>query len=239
MPPITTTFEDDLAVVSMDDGKANAMNLEFLSALSDAFDEVARSEALAVALLGRPRFFSGGIDLKAYAGYDEQQRERHTRALAGALMKVFAFGRPVVAGVTGHAIAGGALLAFACDLRVMAPEVKIGTNEVALGVNVPDFGLAITEAAFPRHMYTELLLHGTMLPSQEALKYGLVSEVVEYVSDRAKERARQLAKSVGRDAYEVTKKRIRQPIVDRAMATLDRDIAGFVRGVTALARPGK
>lgn len=239
MPPITTTFEDELAVVSMDDGKANAMNLEFLSALAEAFDEVARSDARAVALVGRPRFFSGGIDLKAYAGYDQQQGESHTRALAGALMKVFAFGRPVVAGVTGHAIAGGALLAFACDVRVMAPEAKIGTNEVALGVNVPDFGLAITEAAFPRHMYTELLLHGAMLTSQEALSRGLVAEVVEYVTDRAKERARLLGKSVGRDAYEATKKRIRQPVADRAMATLNRDIEQFVRDVTALARPGR
>lgn len=227
--------EGAVAIITMDDGKANAMSLTSLQDLRGAFEAVRQEDARAVALIGRPRFFSGGIDLKAYAHYGEAERADHTRALAATLMTVFAFPRPVVAGMTGHAIAGGALLALACDVRVMMPGAKVGTNEVALGVNVPDFGLVIAESAMPRHFFTELLLHGAMLTSEDALQRGVVQEVTEEVTRRALDRARGLAESVGNDAYAITKSRLRTGSAERAMRSLEGDIPGFVAGVTALA----
>jgi enoyl-CoA hydratase len=233
----TITTENEVAIVTMDDGRANALSISSLNALSAAFRRLP-ADVRGVALLGRPRFFSGGIDLKAYEGYGPDERAEHTRALARTLLEVFTFRRPIVAGVTGHAIAGGALLALACDARVMAAGgFKLTTNEVALGVDVPDFGLAIIEAAVPRHLTTELLLHGTTMTSEQAFERGLVSELtaLDAVADRARARARALASTVGQDAYAVTKNRLRGPAAARALETLERDIEGFSRRVLALA----
>lgn len=238
---VTATIEDDVAVLIMDDGRANALSTSSLEELSAAFRQLP-ANVRGVVLLGRSRFFSGGIDLKAYEGYGHSERAEHTRALARTLLEVFSFRRPVVAGVTGHAIAGGALLALACDVRVMAMGgFKLTTNEVALGVDVPEFGLAITEATLPRHLYAKLLLHGATMTSEQALEHGVVAELADLdaVANRARALARDLARSVGHDAYEVTKNRLRGPLVARAMASLEDDIEGFSRRVFALATASK
>lgn len=235
---VTTVYENDIANITMDDGKANAMDLDFLRALSAAFDGAAASDARAVALIGRDRFFSGGIDLKRYEGYGLEERAEHARVLARTLLQVFTFRRPVVAAVTGHAIAGGALLAFACDVRIMARgEAQLVVKEVPLGIDLPDFGIAITEAALPRHQLTELVLHGRSLSPAEAYERGLVEELVDApaVAERARARAAQLADTVGHDAYEVTKTRMRGAAATRALETLEGDIDGFIHRVHKLA----
>ncbi|MFW6049961.1 MAG: enoyl-CoA hydratase-related protein [Myxococcota bacterium] len=235
---VITEYDDDIAVVTMDDGKANAMGLPLLDALAAAFDGVAASDARAVALLGRERFFSGGIDLRAYAHYDLEQRAEHARRLARTLLQVFTFRRPVVAGITGHAVAGGALLALAADVRLMARgEARLTANEVSLGVDVPDFGLVIARAALPHPHLLEMILHGRALGPDEAHGMGLVEEVVEpaVLPDRVRARARELGASVGHDAYEATKTRLRGADAKRALEALEGDIDGFIHRVHELA----
>ncbi|MFW5925874.1 MAG: enoyl-CoA hydratase-related protein [Myxococcota bacterium] len=235
---VTTVYEDDLAVVTMDDGKANAMGLDFLEGLAAAVDGVAASDARALVLIGRDRFFSGGIDLKAYAGYDLEQRAEHARRLARTLLSVFTFRRPVVAAVTGHAIAGGALLALAADVRLMAKgDHKLAANEITLGVDVPHFGLAIARGALPPHLVTDLVLHGRSLSPDEARALGLVEETLNPAAlpGRARQRARELADAVGHDAYEATKQRLRQPAADHALESLETDLDGFIHRVGKLA----
>jgi enoyl-CoA hydratase len=235
---ITTVYEQDTAIVTMDDGKANAMGLPFLEALSGALDGVRASDARALVLMGGERFFSGGIDLRAYGGLDLEQRASHARRLAGTLLDVFTFPRPVVAAVSGHAIAGGALMALAADVRIMAEgKHTLATNEVALGVDVPSFGLAIVRAVVPPHLLAHVLLHGRPLTPARALAIGLVDEVVDRpaVLDRARAVAAELGASVGHDAYARTKARLRQPAADEALAALEREVDDFIYRVGKLA----
>jgi enoyl-CoA hydratase len=235
---ITTVYEEDIAIVTMDDGKANAMGLPFLAALSAALDGVRASDARALVLVGRERFFSGGIDLRAYTGLDLEQRAEHARRLAGTLLDVFTFPRPVVAAVSGHAIAGGALLALAADVRIMAEgEHTLAASEVALGVDVPHFGLAIVQAAVPPHLVAHVLLHGKPLTPARALAVGLVDKVVDGADllDRARAVAAELGASVGHDAYAATKERLRKQVADDALVALEHEVNGFIHRVGKLA----
>jgi enoyl-CoA hydratase len=88
---------------------------------------------------------------------------------------VFTFPVPTVAAVSGHAIAGGAVLAFACDLRVMAGgPFRLQLNEVAIGLPLPTWALVLAQAAVPARWHTEALLHARAYTPQDALARGIL-----------------------------------------------------------------
>src|SRR5438105_13642725 len=117
-----------VAVISIDDGKANALSPDVLSALSEAFDKAEADGASAVLLQGRPGRFSAGFDLSIMTSGVEPMRALVTQG-AELLLRVFTYPVPVVAACTGHALAAGALLLLVSDVRVGAEgEFKIGLN---------------------------------------------------------------------------------------------------------------
>ena len=149
------TTADDVATLTMDDGKANALSPAMFAALNDAFDRVEKSDVAAVVLAGRPGRFSGGFDLHVLraGGPDAVGMLRSGFELAERLL---GFPRPVVMACTGHAVAMGAFLMCSGDYRVgAAGDFKLQANEVAIGLTMPDPAAAIlryrlTPAAFDR-----------------------------------------------------------------------------------------
>ena len=133
-------MQGDVAVLTMDDGKANAVSHAYIDALSEGLDR-AEEDAKAVVLLGRVGVFSAGFDLKEIAKGPAESKALVDRG-AALLFRLFTFPMPVVAASAGHAIAAGALLLLASDTRIgVGGDAKYGLNETAIGMSLPPFGL--------------------------------------------------------------------------------------------------
>jgi enoyl-CoA hydratase len=135
---IETTRVDSAAVLTMAHGKANAFDTEFLVALRHSLAEVLRSDARALVITARGGIFSAGVDLPRILQGDRGEVAAFLAQLSEALAELFTLPKPVVAAVNGHAIAGGAIIAWACDHSVMAlGPGRIGVPELRVGVPFP------------------------------------------------------------------------------------------------------
>ena len=143
--PVTVTVTDGVAVIDLDDGKANALGFDVLAGLESALDRAEADDVSAVVIVGREGKFSAGFDLKVMTSGPEGARDMLGRgALLG--LRMYMFPKPVVLAVTGHALAMGAILLCCADVRVGADgPFKIGLNEVAIGMPVPGFAVGICQ----------------------------------------------------------------------------------------------
>ena len=207
-----------IAVLRIEHGKANALDLELCGALVEAFD--AAGEARAVVLTGTGKMFSAGVDLFRVLEGGRSYIDAFVPAMCGAFERIFVHPAPVVAAANGHAIAGGCLLVAAADERLMAAgPARIGIPELQVGVPFPPVALEIMRFATPpRHFRTIVYRAQTHEPSA-ALGLGLLDEVVEPddLLDRALARAERLA-SVHRETFAITKREIRRPVLVRIRA---------------------
>ncbi len=203
-------------------GRGNAINPAFVAALHGALDDVEQTDARAVVLTGTGRVFCGGLDLPALHALDRPAAEAFFDSFDGLFRRVFAFERPVVAAVNGHALAGGCILAMACDLRVMVDgPFFIGLNEVQLGIPFPGatFEIASARHAPPRRA-TAVLLPGRRFSPAEAHAIGLVHRLagergaVAEAIDEA-----QLFASAGPAAVRAVKADLVAPVLARIEAT--------------------
>src|SRR3954451_20240305 len=143
---VTTTIEDGVAVVALDDGKMNAISHEVIDGIHTALD-TALNDAKAVLIRGNDRALSAGFDLKVMQGGDVNAMAALVSAGGEMLLRLYRHPQPTVVAVTGHALAAGALLVLACDTRIGAPgNAKIGLNEVAIGLALPDFAIDLATA---------------------------------------------------------------------------------------------
>jgi enoyl-CoA hydratase len=216
-------LEDGVAVLTMDDGKANVMSRAMLGALNDALDRAERDRAV-VLLSGRPRMFSGGYDLAMFS----RSREEITATLraGGALAhRILGFSLPVVAACTGHAVAQGAFTLLACDVRIAAAGAfKIGLNEVVIGLTIPHYGIEIARARLTPSWFNHATLTGAMYAPHEAAAAGFVDRVVDeaQVIETAREEARRLTK-IDLAAHAATKKRVRRHVLETMRALHDEE----------------
>jgi enoyl-CoA hydratase len=156
---VTTERRDGVLIVHLDDGKANALSFDMIAAVDAALDEAeADDEIRAMVLHGRPGKFSAGFDLGVMLG-DDMAAIIGLVADGGALVqRLYGSSLPVVAASTGHALAAGALLLLGCDVRVGADvEAKVGLNEVAIKMVLPDWALTIAiDRLSKRHLQRAL-----------------------------------------------------------------------------------
>ena len=208
--------EGEIAALRMDDGKANAMNPEFFGALERAID--AASGARAIVLTGARSFFSGGLDLPFLASQPRERIEEIYESLHSTMMRLFLLPVPVVAAINGHAVAGGCILAFQSDARLMAEgELRIGLNEARLGLSLPAFVVETFRGRLPARSLERIVLEGSLFSPAEALDVGLVDGVVPAgdLFDRATARARDLA-SIPARAFAESKRLLRSEASRRA-----------------------
>jgi enoyl-CoA hydratase len=221
---LTTTFDGGVAVLAMDDGKANALGPGMLAALDAALDR-AEAEAGAVVVAGRPGRFSGGFDLSVM-----RQGGDATRSLVGTgaelLLRLWESPIPVVAACTGSAVAAGALLLLVSDVRIGADvEARIGLNEVAIGLGLPVFGVEWARARLsPRHVTGATVLARLYEPA-EAVEAGYLDRLApagDVLADAVAEASR-LA-GLPRGALALTKQRVRGEVAARIRASLAADL---------------
>jgi enoyl-CoA hydratase len=212
----------DVAEIALACGKGNALNPRSLQAIGDAFAEAARAGARAVVLTGYDRFFSTGLDLVTLYELEPPALDAFVRDFDRVMLEVFRFPRPVVAAVNGHAVAGGCILALACDARIAAAEpLQIGLNEIRLGLPFPASALEIARHALTPGPLAEVLYGGALYPPAEARTRGLVDAVATGdVLAEARALATRLAEAQA-PAFAALKAALRAPAVERAAGTLD------------------
>jgi enoyl-CoA hydratase len=214
---IDLTVEDDIAVVTLKHGKANALDTELCTALVTCFDELVGQKARAVVLTGQGRMFSAGVDLvRATAGGADYLRT-FLPALHRLFEAVFFHPKPVVAAINGHAIAGGCVLACCGDRRIMARGAgRIGVTELLVGVPFPALAFEIVRFAVLPHRLSELVLGGATYETDAALQCGWIDEAVD--ADALMAAARDAAQMLARlspAAFAQTKKQIRELVAAR------------------------
>ncbi len=218
---INLEFHDTLALLRMDDGKANAMNEAFLARFNRCLDEAAHASALVIQ--GRRGFFSGGLDLKTLPGLAEADFLRTVNLFEAVMRRVLAFPRPTVAQVEGHAMAGGAVLLLCCDIALAAPgSYKIGLNEVAIGLPLPEFVLQLGRSRLQPAAHRQALLLGRAYGPEAAQQVGYLEAVVDDLEQQVLHTARAAAQ-LSPQAYGYTK------------ALLNREVASVPEGQLASA----
>jgi enoyl-CoA hydratase/carnithine racemase len=172
-------FHDAVAEIRMDRPPANALNRELVERLLAALETARMDGAHAIILTGRPGMFSGGLDVPELITQDRRQIEAFwglffalTRQLAGSPI-------PVIAAISGHAPAGGAVLALQCDWRIgVTGQFRIGLNEVRVGLPVPSTILLCLEQVVGPRVARRLATRGELLLMDAAAAIGLVDELV-------------------------------------------------------------
>ena len=226
--PVSSRTDEDVVVITVDDGKANALSFSVIDGLTAALDEAATT-AKAVVIMGREGKFSAGFDLKVMTGSIEDARN----LLAGGAhlgLRVFEFPMPVVLGVTGHALAMGGILTTTADYRVGAEgPYKLGLNEVAIGMPVPSFGVELCRDRLSPAWFTRCVQNATLCSPTEAVQAGFLDEVVglDGVEARARAVAAHLAETVHPGPFRMTRQTIRGALAEQLRTGLAADMALF------------
>ena len=198
-------------------GKASAMDLELCQRLRTELESVAGSDEVgAVVLTGSGSIFSAGVDLPRMISAGGDYVPRFVEALDGVLRTLFLFPRPVIAALNGHAIAGGAIMAFACDYRLMSGG-RIGVPEALVGVPFPPLALEIVRFGIPQQHLQPMIYMARTIEADAARAMGIIDEVVsaDQLLPRATEVATQLG-AIAPETFKLTKTQLRQPFVDAA-----------------------
>jgi enoyl-CoA hydratase/carnithine racemase len=198
MDYITCERDGQLLVVTLARGKANALNSAMVEELIAAVSSAAASEDVRGVVLAsdRPKFFSGGFDVVEVFGYDRKTMTEFFGRFIDLYEKMLRLPKPLVAAVSGHAYAGGAVLALACDARVIAQgEFGFALNEINLGMALPPGMIRLATHAVGAGNAWDMVLRGQTVTPSRALEIGLAADAVDpkTVLERAKELARELA----------------------------------------------
>lgn len=218
-PPIRIHEMRGLHRIILDDG-ANALDLPLMAAVRDAIADLKRSGSPPLMLASsHPTVFCPGWDLKLLANADREQVRATLELFNELILEVFSYPGPTAAAITGHAVAGGCLLALACDLRVMASgRARLGFAELNLGVPVPAPSLLMVRARVGPMAIDEAVLRGEGCAAERARELGLVhrAEPVERVVVTLDRELSRIASKPTR-AYAATKEMIFSDVW-RAMA---------------------
>ncbi|MEL6259395.1 MAG: crotonase/enoyl-CoA hydratase family protein, partial [Pseudomonadota bacterium] len=158
----TIDIQDKVAVIKMDDGKANAINPTMLDALHACLDD-AEANADAVVITGRENRFSGGFDLRMMSSAPPEDVRALVTNGGKLAMRLYGFKLPVVAACTGHGVAMGSFILLSCDFRVGARgEFKLGANETAIHMVLPKFAAELIKARIDPRRLTEAGVTGQL-----------------------------------------------------------------------------
>lgn len=218
---VTVELRDAVALVRLDDGKANAAGHPLIESIGAALGR-AGSEARAVAIVGRPGVFSGGFDLNVIKTGDRAAIGAMVNAGARLLMRLWGHPQPVVIGATGHAVALGAFMLLTADARLAtAGAFRIGLNETAIGMTLPPFGVALAKARLSRRHLVNATLNATLYDPEGAQAVGFVDTVVpaDELVEATVARAAELAK-LDSNAYAATKQAMRGAEIEAVLESL-------------------
>jgi methylglutaconyl-CoA hydratase len=223
------SFDSGIATLALNrPDKRNAISYELIADLLQALDEVKSSPARVLILTGAGRAFCSGMDLenlKELIGRSPEQNLKDSRIMVSLFRSLYEFPKPTIAAVNGAAIAGGTGLALLCDFTLAVPEAKFGYTEVRIGF-VPAIVATFLLRQVGEKIARDLLLTGRIFDADEALRIGLLSQVVpqEQLLNRARELAAQLM-----ECSPLSLAYTKRLLTDHARAELDAQIEAAIR----------
>ncbi len=221
---LTLTREGTIATITLNrPEKRNAISTQMIDELRAALGEIEASPAQVGIITGAGKAFCSGMDLgalQALAAQSEAQNLEDSRRMAGMFRAIWAFPKALIAAVNGPAVAGGTGIATLCDFTLAVPEAKFGYTEVRIGF-IPAIVLVFLLRQIGEKQARDLLLTGRVIDAQEALRLGLVNEVVMPV--KLMPRALELAAALAANSP-ASIRRTKELLRDSAAAQVDRDL---------------
>jgi enoyl-CoA hydratase len=221
--PLSVQEQETHVLLTMDDGKANALSFAMLDALNEGLDAAAATGKVVV-IAGRPGRFSAGFDLSVM-GEGGEAMYRLLKQGADTSARLLAFDTPVILAVTGHAMAMGALICLSADYRLgVAGNFKLGLNEVTIGMTLPWFGIELARARLQETALTEAVALARIYDPETAREVGYLDEVVseEEFSERLAGLAQQFS-ALNMTAHRETKGRVREALLAALKTAQERD----------------
>lgn len=213
-------------VLTVSSGRVNALDVEVLQEFTGAVRKLQGSGAGALVVTGAGKVFSAGVELDRVLQGGADYTDRLLLALSDAFEALFCYPGPTVAAINGAAVAGGCVLACACDRRLISPDAKIGASEVRVGVPFPVAALEVMRYACGRHV-EEVLLGGGLYRGDDAVASGLAHRVVrDDLLEAAVAQATDLG-GISAEAYAHTKGQLRAPTMARICegGEIDREVS--------------
>jgi len=213
---VSYSLADDIATLTMDDGKANAMAPAMSAALNAGLDR-ASGEAKAVVIRGREGVMCGGFDLKIIRGNDDAAKAGMREAGMALLKRLYLSPQPIIFAVTGHSVAMGALLLLAGDFRVgRSGDFRIGLNETGIGLSLPITGLELARDRLAPMVFQRATINAELFSPDTAVSAGYLDQVADTAGfDAAVSEVAQTLAALDATAFAETKRRVRQPTLER------------------------
>jgi len=224
---VETSTQEGIRILRIDHGKPNSISQEVAEELCSNLDEASEDRAVrAIALFGRAGMFSGGFDLATMGKGAEAARDM---VIAGGrlLMDIYDHAKPVVVGCGGHAIAMGAFMVMACDERIGSQGgFKLGMNETAIGMTLPDFGFELGRARLSKRHFDRAIVQSTIFDPKGAVDAGILDRVVapERLEDEAIVAAARLGE-LKQPAFRNNKQIAHAATVDRIRDSLEANVS--------------
>ena len=213
---------EEISIIKLDDGKANAMGPSMIEALNRELDN-AQDSSRAVLIIGRPGLLSAGFDLSIIKSGDTAAIKAMVNAGAKLLMRIYGFSIPVVMATTGHGVALGGFLLLAADYRFgVKGDYKIGLNEVAIGMTLPPFAQMLAKSRIAPQYLTNTVINAHIYDPESAQRVGFLDEVttVESLLQTSINKTKELA-LLDPFAFKKTKQDFRQEDISRILSDLD------------------
>ena len=202
----TLSRDEDVSIITLDDGKANVFSPSMISAVNKCLDDVP-TEKGSLIITGRTGMFSAGFDLKIISAGDMAATKEMSLNGFKLLSRIFSFPRPVLAACSGHGIALGTFLLCCCDYRIgVKGEFLVGANEMRTNMVIPIPILELIKFRIAQPHKYRAVLGAEMYSIENAIDAGIIDEIVEAddLMDAALIKARDLA-TLGHPSYTLTK----------------------------------
>lgn len=232
MGMIYLEHRDSVAIVELKRGITNPIDLQLVNELANALHEIKRDPGMHGLVLSSSshKFFSIGFDIPNLFELDKEDFKHFYRAYNQACLDLYTLPKPTVAAVTGHAIAGGCILALCCDYRYIAEGRRLmGLNEVKLGVPIPYVGDSILRSITSERNATEIMYGGEFYQPAELLQMGVVDQVlpIEQLKEKTVEKVNLLG-AFPREAFAMIKRNRVEAVEEQILSRLEEKQLYFV-----------
>jgi len=218
---ITIHTQDGVATVDLHRGKVNALNGQVVGEISAALEKLeTAADVRSVVITGQGKFFSFGFDIPEFLSFSREDFTSFLVQFTSLYTYMFGYPKPLVAALNGHTMAGGCMLALACDHRIMVTgNAKIALNEIGFGASVFAGSTEMLRFAVGSANASRILLTGTLYTAEQARELGLVDEVSSEKTVLAV--ARKTAAELGAKsspAFASIKRLLRGPVLEQMRA---------------------
>ena len=218
MNSVLSSMENGIATVTLRRGKVNALDEPMVDKLTETFQNLEKDDTVnSVILTGSGNFFCFGFDVPEFLRYSKGDFISYLEKFTNLYTKIFQFPKPVIAALNGHTIAGGCMLATACDYRLMVlGKAKISLNEITFGSSVIAGSVEMLRFCVGSRNAQSILYTGAMYSAEEAFELRLVDQVSSEaaLAEDARMVALQFAQKDS-SAFRSIKLLLRKPVADR------------------------